>query len=183
MLNQKIKVTGQISAKFYDQSALPFFARWINKIILKLRNKFPQLIFYYRLGRLVCIDVHKNVICNNCFNAICRRLANDQTYTGIINKMLLGDGIGTAAATDTQLIHETYRNALASGTAGTNIAYLTAYFTETECSGTFKEFGNVIDGAAGANTGMLWSHLTNLNWVKGNTVVLVVDCKYTFASI
>ena len=186
MENKKIKipvnVTGEITARFYDQSGLSAFEKWINKIILELRRQFPKLILFYRLGTLVFSDTHKNVICNNGFNAICRRLANDSTFTGTINKMLLGDGVGPAAATDTQLIHETYRNPVASGTASANIAYLTAYFTETECSGTYKEFGNVIDGSAGANTGQLWSHLTNLNWVKGNTVALVVDCKYTFAS-
>lgn len=182
-METKIQVTGEITAKFYDQKTITKVQRWINYYILKLRKLHPRFMRWYQLGNLLSTDVHKNVICNAGFNAICRRLANDTTYTGIINKMLLGTGTTTAAAADTQLATEAYRNATASGTASANIAYLTAYFTEAECSGTYKEFGNVIDGTGSANTGQLFSHLAGLTWVKTSVVVLVVDCKYTFASV
>jgi len=183
MLNENIKVLGEITARFYDQTTLLAWQNWLNKLILKIRNHWAGVMKFYQLGQLIQTDAHKNVICNNGFNAIARRLANDTTYTGIINKMLLGTGVGSAAATDTQLITEAYRNAIASGTASANIAYLTAYYTEAECNGTYKEFGNVIDGTASANTGQLFSHLAGLTWVKDATTVLVVDCKYTFASV
>jgi hypothetical protein len=109
-------------------------------------------------------------------------LTGDTTYTGAINKMLLGTGSSVPAPIDTQLVNESYRNATASATASGNVAYLTAYYTENECDGTYIEFGNVIDGADGINTGLLWSHIGGLNWVKTNMMVLVVSCKYTFAS-
>jgi len=129
-------------------------------------------------------DKHKNVICNNGLNAITKLLTGDTTYSGEINKALLGTGTtGSAAATDTTLETETYRNDIASGTDDSNIAYLTAYFSETEVSGTFTEFGCVIDGAVGVDTGRLWSHLKGLNWVKSTSVVLVVSMKYTLQSI
>jgi len=181
--SEKVKVLGEITAKFYDQTTLKPWQHRLNRLIEKIRKFNPGIMRHYQLGQLTFTNIHKNVICNDGFNAVCRRLTNDTTYTGIINKMMLGDGVGAAAATDHKLIHEVYRNNTASGTAGGNIAYLTAYFTETECSGTYKEFGNAIDGAAGADTGMIWSHLAGLNWVKTNTIALVVDCKYTFASI
>jgi hypothetical protein len=137
----------------------------------------------YKNGKELWRDVHKNVICKAGFNAVTKRLAGVTTYTGIINKMLLGTGVGTAGVNDTQLITESYRNDTASGTDDNNIAYLTAYYSEAECSGTYTEFGNVIDGTGTANTGKLWTHLTGLNWVKDNLTTLVVSCKYTFASV
>lgn len=182
-INQSVACMGEITAKFYDQSALWVWQRWFNAILRLSRAKWPNLMRFYQLGRLIKVDKRKNIICNAGFNAITRRLANDATYTAIINKMLLGTGAGTPAASDTQLFTEAYRNAVASGTASANVAYLTAYYTETEVTGTFTEFGNVIDGTASANTGQLWSHIAGLNWVKSNTVTLVVDCRYTFASV
>lgn len=180
-IQENLKIKGEITAKFYDQRTLFFWQNWINKIIKKLPKKWMK---FYQLGTLKFVDEHKNVICNNGLNAICKLLTGDTTYTGEINKALLGTGTGAAAAaTDTTLETESYRNDIASGTDDSNIAYLTAYFTETECSGTYTEFGNAIDGAAGADTGRLWSHIKGLNWVKDTSTVIVVSCKYTLASV
>lgn len=182
-ITQPIKIIGEIEARFYDQRGLGKPEKKINEFILERRENNPRLMDYYKLGKLINVDKHKNVICNAGFNAIVKRLANDLTYTGVINKMILGTGSGTPSAGDTQMFVEAYRNNTASGTDSSNVAYLTAYFSETEVTGTFTEFGNVIDGGSGANTGKLWSHIAGLNWVKTNTVVLVVSCKYTFQSI
>lgn len=192
ILKENIKVQGIITAKFYDQSTLKNWEKRFNNIVSwarveapffvrKLINKYLKNI--YRLGVLKNVDVHKNVICVNGFNAITRLLTGDTTYTGEINKALLGTGTtGSAAASDTTLETETHRNDMASGTASSNIAKLTAFFTETECSGTYTEFGNCIDGEAGVDTGRLWSHLKGLNWVKDSLTVVVVSQQYTFAS-
>jgi hypothetical protein len=195
-LEQKTGVIGEIKAEFYDQAALSSTDKKINKvlelakkkILPKLHGKF-RAEFYkrykklYRLGNLVAVDEKKNVICNAGFNAITKLLTGDTTYTGEINKALLGDGSGSASATDTELINEAYRNDMASGSDDENIAYLTAFFTEAECSGTFTEFGNCIDGTGTENTGQLWSHIAGLNWVKDTNTALVISCKYTFASV
>lgn len=181
-LEQKSIVAGEITAKFYDQSTLKGWQRALNRFLLAQRAKHPEVMKIYQLGELRQIDKHKNVICNNGFNAVCRRLTGDTTYSGTINKMVLGTGSGSPVASDTRLANEAYRNATASATASNNVAYLTAYFTEGECNGTYTEFGNVIDGATGANTGQLWSHIGGLSWVKTNLMVLVVSCKYTFVS-
>jgi hypothetical protein len=191
---ENVKVLGEITAKAYDQSKLKFLQRIINKIVSWAKTEAPfnfvrkfvnrYFLILYQFGPLKFVDEHKNVICNNGFNAITRLLVGDTTYTGEINKALLGSGTtGNANASDETLEIEEYRNDIASGTASSNIAYLTAYFTEAEVSGTFTEFGNCIDGGVGANTGQLWSHLKGLNWVKDGTTVLVVSCKYTFASV
>jgi hypothetical protein len=178
-LNQNIGAVGEIKASFYDQSNLQNWQIALNKVLAKCRKYEPSIMKFYQLGRMVKCDEIKNVISANGFNTLARRLAGDTTYTGIINKMILGTGVGTPAETDTQLFAEAYRNDTASATSSGKIAYLTAYFTETECVGAFKEFGNCIDGGSGVNTGQLWSHIAGLNWVKTNTVVLVVSCKYT----
>lgn len=180
---EKVAVIGDITAKFYDQSGLSKAEMIWNRLIETMRSKYPSIVRFYVLGRLVNEHRRFNVICNGGFNALIKRLVGDVTYTGHLNKALLGTGVGTASSSDTQLINEGYRNDMASGTDNNNIVLLTAFFSETECAGTFTEFGNVIDGLAGRNTGKLWSHLTGLNWVKDSNTVLVISQKYTFTSV
>lgn len=174
---------GDITARFYDQSKLTKRDRIFNLLLEKIRPIFPRVMNHYILGNLVQEQRRFNVICNNGFNALIKRLVGDITYTGHINKALLGTGAGAASASDTQLIAEAYRNDMASGTDNSNAVILTAFFTETECAGTYTEFGNVIDGDENQNTGRLWSHLTGLNWSKDNNTVLVISQKYTFISV
>lgn len=191
-LKQNVKVLGEITAKAYDQSTLSKFEKRINKVVEWAKLNGPAFVrrfvnkhflLLYRFGQLKFVDEHKNVICNAGFNALTRLLVGDTTYTGEINKALLGSGTtGSASASDTTLETEEYRNDIASATASSNIAYLTAFFTEGECSGTYTEFGNCIDGTGVADTGQLWSHLKGLNWVKDTSTALVISCKYTFAS-
>ena len=179
-IKENLKIKGEITARFYDQRTLFFWQKIINKIVDRLPRKYMK---FYQLGKLTRTDEHKNILCNNGLNVICKLITNDTTYTGHINKALLGTGTtGVAAVTDVALETEAYRNDMASGTDDSNIAYLTAYFTETECSGTYTEFGNAIDGAAGVDTGRLWSHLKGLNWVKDTSTTIVVSCKYTLQS-
>ncbi|MCX6795800.1 MAG: hypothetical protein NT165_03715 [Candidatus Falkowbacteria bacterium] len=182
-IEENIGILGEITAKFYNQSGLSNADRLFNMAVERLRGVIPQIMSFYKLGELVGADEHKNVICNAGFNAITRRMTGDMTYTGEITKALLGTGSGSTTPARTQLFAEVYRNDMASGTDDQNIAYLTAYFTEAECNGTYTEFGNCIDGLASANTGLLWSHITGLNWIKSNTIVLVVSQKYTLRSV
>ena len=174
---------GDITAKFYDQSKLNKREIAFNKILRNLRPLFPRIMKYYILGDLVQENRRFNVICRTGFNALIKRLVGDTTYTGYINKALLGDGSGVASDGDTTLINEVYRNDMASGTDDENVVLLTAFFTETECAGTYTEFGNVVDGDEDSDTGNLWSHITGINWVKDNNTVLVISQKYTFISV
>jgi|GEM_PF-2445328 len=182
---EKVGVVGELTA-IWRQQTNPVLRQWnkllesLNKEGLISRKRLYELSF---LGKEIKREKVKNVICKTGFNAVCRRLANDTTYTGIINKALLGTGTTPATDSDTKLETETYRNDIASGTAGDNIAYITAYFSETEVTGTFTEFGNCIDGTASADTGKIWSHKTGISWVKDSVTSLTVDQKYTFASV
>lgn len=188
-LTENVGVLGEIKAEFFDQSTLDWGQKQVNKALDRLRKIKPDfvkkfnLMKLYQLGAKTGEDLHKNIICNAGFFAITGRLAGALTYTGVINKAILGTGSGTLAASRTQLFTESYRNDIASATGISNISYLTAYYTESEVTGTFTEFGNCIDGTASANTGQLWSHIAGLSWVKDSSTVIVVSQKYTFASI
>jgi rhamnose utilization protein RhaD (predicted bifunctional aldolase and dehydrogenase) len=95
-----------------------------------------------------------------------------------LNKAALGTGTNTPANSDTQLQTETYRNDLASRTNADNIAYVSAFFSATEVTGTFREAGIFADGASGANTGVLFSRVA-INITKTNTQTLTLDWTLT----
>lgn len=95
-----------------------------------------------------------------------------------LNKAALGTGTNAPANSDTQLQTETYRNDLASRTNNANIAYVTAFFTATEVTGTFREAGIFSDGTASANTGVLFSRVA-INITKSNSQTLTLDWTLT----
>jgi len=106
--NKKVVVRGEITAKFYDQSELSWFEKKWNEALIAMRQISPKVMKHYRLGKLKAVDHNVNVICNAGFNAITRLLTGDTTYSGEINKALLGTGAtGSAAASDTTLETET----------------------------------------------------------------------------
>ena len=113
-------------------------------------------------------------------SALIGRLANDTTYTGIANKCALGSSSTPAANGDTKLGAETYRNNIASLAYANNIAYLTGFFTGPECSGTYNEAGLFIDGAAGADTGVLLSH-TLTGVTKSGIQTFTIDFTITLS--
>lgn len=177
---QKIKIIGEITVRAYDQSVLsPFQRAWNDFVVANNLDRKK----HYILGALRWTETKNNIVCNAGLNAFIKRLVGDTTYACEINYMALGTGTPvTPAVGDTALDTEAYRNTTASSAESANIAYLTAYFTETEVTGTFYEFGNFIDGNAAADSGQLFSHISDIKWVKDAVTSLVVDCKYTFAS-
>lgn len=182
----KIPVKGEVAMRMYEQKDLPMFWKLWNKTLERLDSagliSRRTLKKYYKLGELVQEESWKhNVICNAGFNALARRLANDNTYSCNVNKMGLGTGSGAFDGNETQMYTETYRNNIASYTASGAIAYLDAYFTETEVTGTFTEFASFIDGGSGANTGVIFDH-KQVAWTKTVTNVLAVDIRITFAN-
>ena len=181
--NQNLGIVGEITARFYDQSSLNSFDRFYNSLIRVLAKKERKWLRYYKLGKLKKVDKIKNIVCYNGLEAVMKRLASINTYTCNLNYCALGTGTPvTVSVNDTKLNTEAYRNATASGTGADNICYVTAYYTETECNGTYYEFGNFADGTGAADSGQIWSHIT-CNWVKDAVTVLVVDCKYTITNV
>lgn len=108
------------------------------------------------------------------------RLAGTTTYSGTVNYVALGSGSTAAANGDTQLTTESYRNAIASATYASQIAYLTGFFTAAETSGTYAEVGLFIDGTSTSNTGQLFSHAL-ASITKTSIQTLTIDWVVTFS--
>lgn len=122
----------------------------------------------------------KNITTTAGRNVLARRLSGNTTYTGIVNYTALGTSNTAPAVSDTQLGTETYRKALSSGTYASNIAYLETFFTASEVSGTFQEYGNFIDGSGTANSGQLFNRFIQ-TVTKSITETLNVQSTVTFA--
>jgi len=75
---------------------------------------------------------------------------------------------------------ETYRTTTASSTNSNNVAYVTAFYTATECNGTYKEAGLFCNGTGAADSGVLFSRVL-LNAPSGiaKTVTETLTVDYT----
>lgn len=110
---------------------------------------------------------------------LAQKLSGDNTYTGNVNYTALGDDATAPVIGDTTLGNETYRKALSSGTSSNNIAYIETFFTASEVTGTFEEYGMFIDGTGSADTGQLFNRFTTTT-VKSGTETLNVQSIVTF---
>lgn len=144
---------------------------------VKITGKIIATIRDAKTGKIKRVYKHDNIIVTEGREVLARRLSGDTTYTGEITYGALGTSTTPPANGDTQLGTETYRNATASATFSTNVAYIDFFYTAAEVNGTFKEFGNFIDGAAGANTGQLFSHVA-VDWTKSAAETLTIACIY-----
>ena len=106
-------------------------------------------------------------------NVVARRLANETTYTGILNY----GALLVAGPT------ETFRKLTASATYDDAVAkaYVTWFFTAAEVSGTFVQWRNYIDGTDTSGSGQEWTRV-DVNWVKSTSETLTVDCVYQIIS-
>jgi len=91
-------------------------------------------------------------------------IANNLTETSPDNTMrinytALGTGSTAVANGDTTLDTEAYRKLTASQTNANNVAYCTAFYTATECNGTYYEAGLFSDGSASTDSGILFSRV------------------------
>ena len=128
------------------------------------------------------VKYYHNIITTVAFTLITNNLTdltpdNDM----LINYAALGTDATAVVIGDTVLGTETYRNLIASMTNSANIAYATAFFNQTEVTGTFKEAGIFSDGGAGADTGILISHV-NIDITKTNVQKLTIDWTLTLAN-
>lgn len=128
------------------------------------------------------IKYYHNVITIAAFAMIMNNLTDPTPDNDmLVTHCLLGDDNTAVSENDTTLGNETYRNAVASMTSADNVAYVTAFFDQTEVSGTFKEAGFVSDGSAGADTGILFSHV-NIDVTKSLIQKLTIDWTVTLVN-
>lgn len=129
------------------------------------------------------VQYYKNVIPVVGRTMIANNLtAVSPTDTMLITHAALGSNTTAPVEADTQLGTETYRNAIASRTNASNIAYATAFFNQTETSGTYKEAGIFSNGTGTANSGVLVSHVA-INVTKTAVQKLTIDWTLTLTSI
>jgi len=148
------------------------------KDTIKIKGEIIATIRDAKTGKIKRVYRHKNLVVTVGRKVLAMRLANDTTYTAIINYGALGTGTTPPANGDTTLETEVYRNQTASAAFDDNIAYITFFYTASETNGTYREFGAFIDGAAGAGTGQLFNRVA-VNWTKSDTETLTVDCIFT----
>lgn len=96
------------------------------------------------------------------------------------NYTSLGDDATAPANGDTTLGNEVYRKAIASATNANNVAYMTAFYTAAETSGTYLEAGIHIAGTGAADSGTLFSHVA-INITKTTSETLTIDYTITIS--
>jgi len=148
----------------------------------KLHELWTEYRFYVeRLHRLFKTQemVVENVTTTIGRSVLAQRLSGDTTYTGTVNYTALGDDNTAPVVGDATLGNEVYRKGLSSGTDSSNIAYLETFFTASETSGTYEEYGMFIDGSGVADSGQLFNRFT-ATVVKSVTETLNVQSIITF---
>lgn len=145
-------------------------------------EKVEQMRHLIRQLNRVCeteVVVHKNIVPTTARTMIANNLTDaTPDNTMLINKAELGSGTSTPANGDTALQTPTYRNAVASLTNASNIAYITAFFSATETTGTYREAGLYSNGSAGTGTGVLVSRVS-VNITKSSSETLTIDWELT----
>lgn len=106
--------------------------------------------------------------------------SNSPTNVMKITHCALGTSGTTPTNADTTLGAETYRNAIASISNASNIAFATGFFTTTEVTGTFAEAGIFSDGTLTTDSGILLSHVLAAI-TKTNTQTLTLDWALTIS--
>ena len=140
---------------------------------IKIIENITATIRDAKTGKVKRVYKIKNTIQLAGRNVIARRLANNTTYTGILNY----GALLVAGPT------ETFRKLTASATYDDAVAkaYVTWFFTAAEVSGTFVQWRNYIDGTDTSGSGQEWTRV-DVNWVKSTSETLTVDCVYQIIS-
>ena len=147
---------------------------------LSLKGKYKFTFENIETGEKRVIE-KDNLIVTSGRGWIASRLAQTGSPADIrITHSALGTGTNAPANADTLLQAEVYRKNIASATSDNNIAYLTAFYSATEYTGTIKEAGMFINGGAGANTGTLFSRIA-IDTVKSAVETLTIDYTITLA--
>ena len=154
----------------------------MNNENLKLLGVWTFTLRNALTGEIEEVQEYKNIIPDVALTMIANNLTSaSPTNVMKITHAALGSNTTAPATSDTKLGTETYRNAIASMTNGTKIAYATGFFNQTETTGTYREAGIFSNGTGVANSGVIVSHVA-CNITKTNTQTLTIDWSLTFAS-
>jgi len=155
------------------------------KELLKIIGKVKATVRDAKTGKIKRVYKEKlNLIVTVGRAVIAARLANDTTYTGVINYGAVGTDPTAASNSDTTLGSEQFRKTTSSATNSNNVAYLSFFYSaddfDTDVIGTIREFGTFIDGTGSADTGQLFTRII-VSWTKTSTETLTVDITYTIS--
>jgi len=170
MIKQECGLQENITmVKVLDKSVLPELSKAI--------KNGSSLDNFISEGKISDVYERQNLIVNAGLAIVAQRLAGDDTYSLEINYGALGDGSGAIADSDTEMENEIYRKLASSSSHDGKTAYIDFFYEKADVAGTFTRFANFIDGEAGADTGIMWSHLP-VNWTKTLNDGLFVSCRY-----
>lgn len=185
-LQQKGQIKGELLISVYDTSTAKGHAleQQIEALIAGprfegYREKYLSLV--QEIRDLFFVREYKvtNLITTEGRSVLAQRLANDTTYTGIINYGALGSSATAPDNGDTQMTTEVFRKVVASASDTTNQAFIDFFYSKSDTSGTYEEFGTFIDGTASADTGQMFTHALTGSWVKSASESLTVSVTYT----
>ena len=154
--------------------------RTTERAITRIHDEYLEIISELHKHFLVRKNVIENITTTVGRSALAQRLCNITTYTGIVNYCALGSNNAVPIVGNVKLGTETYRKALSTGAASSNVAYLETFFTKTEVTGTFEEYGFFIDGTGAADSGQLLNRFTG-STTKSGTESLNVQSTITLS--
>jgi hypothetical protein len=171
-LDDTLKIKGRYRVTEADPARAPkeykaildFLAKWPLAKVLPGNRAYHRFTLqglierYHALAQVRTLE-YENLTPTVGRNVLARILANDTTYTGIVNYAALGSDATPPTSGDTTLGTETYRKTIDSATSLNNVAYLSVFVPAGVATATHSEGGLFIDGNAGADTGQLFSHV------------------------
>lgn len=143
-------------------------------------QKYRELVAQLRAFLVREYEV-ENLITTEGRAVLAARLANDTTYTGIINYGALGSSATAPANADSQMTTEVFRKIVASTSDTDNVAFIDFFYSKADTNGTYQEFGTFIDGTGSANTGQMFTHALTGGWTKSASESMTVSCQYTIS--
>ncbi len=152
--------------------------------IKRLKDTGKEYLHFVRELNTICRT--QKFVYDNLVPTVGRAMiANNLTDTTPDNVMYakyteVGTGTNAPANGDTALQTSTYRNAVASRTNASNVGYVTAFYSATETSGTFREAGIFSDGSITQGTGVLLSRVA-INVTKTTSNTLTIDWTLTIS--
>ena len=185
-LTEASKIYGEMLVSIYDTTSKK--ANELESKIEKLtsgprfigyRDKYLRLISDLKNTALVREYKVTNLITTVGRATIAQRLANDTTYTGIINYGALGTDNTAVLNSDTVLGTEVFRKIVATASDTDNVAFIDFFYTKADTSGTYEEFATFIDGTASVDTGQMFTHALTGGWVKTSSESMTIACTYT----
>lgn len=146
---------------------------------VKVRGQLTATIRDAKTGKIKRVYRYKNLNPTVLFTMIANNLTQpDPDNAMCVNYGAVGTGTNVPALGNTTLQTELERTNIASLSNVGPIAYITAFFNESQGNGVLREAGLFANGTGTANSGVLVSRV-NINITKTITESLTLDWTIT----